>query len=316
MNGWAADQERGSRFMLQVMLWIARHLGWHASLLLLYPVSFYFYATGRRTRLASRDYLRHLQGRRVRETEVMRHIFTFACVILDRVYFLIGRDRAYRVEIEGLDDLDATLALGRGCILLGSHLGSFEVLRALGRRAPVRVKPVMYRDKPGPLSDLLENLDPAIAASIIEIGRPDAMLRVQESLQAGEMVGFLADRAPSGERTVTIDFLGAKARFPTGPLIIAAVTAAPVMLFYGLRTGPRHYTLRFEPFAERIELPRARREQDLTGWVERYAASLAERCRAAPFNWFNFYPFWDEEPAGRDGQADARAGAQGLGEVR
>ena len=65
------------------------------------------------------------------------------------------------------------------------------------------------------------------------------------------------------------------------------------MLFYGIRTGPRRYTVQFEPFADRITLHRATRSADLEAWVARFAASLEKRCRAYPFNWFNFYPFWE-----------------------
>jgi predicted LPLAT superfamily acyltransferase len=295
---WAADRELGSAMALRIMLWIARRLGWHVCAGLLYPITLYFYATSRQTRIASRDYLARVLGRRPREVHVLRHIFTFACVILDRVFFLTGRSGAYTLDIKGLDALDAILDSGRGCILLGSHMGSFDVLRAFSRGAPVKARPVMFRRKQGPLTGLLEQLDPEMAASIIEIGRPDAMLRVHESVAQGEMVGFLADRTPEGERTLPIDFLGSRADFAAGPLVIASVIEAPVMLFYGLRTGPRRYELRFEPFAERVTLRREARQEDLRRWLERYAASLAERCRAAPYNWFNFYLFWGRRSNG------------------
>ena len=298
---WAADRELGSAFMLRVMLWIALRLGRRVCTALLYPVTLYFYLRSRSTRVASRDYLARALGRRPRETDVLRHVFTFACVILDRVFFLTGRTSDYQVEVHGLAELDAILDSGRGCILLGSHMGSFDVLRAFGRGAPVRVKPVMFRRKQGPLTGLLERLDPEMAASIIEIGRTDAMLRVQESVAAGEMVGFLADRDPDGGRTMPVDFLGEAAEFACGPLIIASVIEAPVMLFYGVRTGPCRYAVHFEPFAERIVLRRRERQSDLRHWIERYAASLEHRCRAAPYNWFNFYLFWAQR--GRAGNS-------------
>jgi predicted LPLAT superfamily acyltransferase len=66
----------------------------------------------------------------------------------------------------------------------------------------------------------------------------------------------------------------------------------PVILFYGVRTGRRHYTVRFEPFADKLALHRATRQADLTTAITRYAQSLEAACRASPFNWFNFYDFW------------------------
>ena len=91
-----------------------------------------------------------------------------------------------------------------------------------------------------------------------------------------------------------VPFLGSPAPFPAGPFILAASMAAPVVLFYGLRTGPRRYRIRFQPFAERLVLRRASRAEDLRHWVAAYAAALETACRAHPFNWFNFFPFWDQ----------------------
>ena len=145
-----------SAMALRVMLWIARRLGWHVCAGLLYPITLYFYVTSRQTRIASRDYLARVLGRRPREFHVMRHVFTFACVILDRVFFLTGNSGAYRLDVKGLEALDDILDSGRGCILLGSHMGSFDVLRVFGRDAPVRARPVMFRRKQGPLTSLLE----------------------------------------------------------------------------------------------------------------------------------------------------------------
>jgi predicted LPLAT superfamily acyltransferase len=96
-----------------------------------------------------------------------------------------------------------------------------------------------------------------------------------------------------------VPFLGAEARFPVGPMAVAALLKAPVVLGFGLWLGPRRYELRFEPFAERVELPRATRDAALGVWLGRYTARLSEVCRAHPYNWFNFYDFWGEEEGAR-----------------
>ncbi len=289
---WAVQRERGNARLLTLMLWITRNLGWSVGQVLLYPITLWFYGTSATARAASRDYLDRVLGRPARQRDVVRHLFTFACVILDRVFFLSGRTAGYDLKVQGLEAITEVVNSGRGCILLGSHLGSFDVLRAFGRNAPVRVRPVMFRLNSGHLTRLLEALDPELAHDVIEIGAPEGMLQVQECIERGEIVGFLADRAPVQDRMVAASFLGGQAEFPAGPLVLAAVTGAPVVLFYGVRTAPRRYVIRFERFAERIVLPRARRDAELQLWVDAYSRSLATACRAHPFNWFNFYPFW------------------------
>ncbi len=291
--GWEGQAERGSPPVMRFMVRLSLGLGWPVGYVLLYPITAYFYLTGRAGVAASRSFLGRVLGRSASGREVFRHLFTFANVLLDRVFFLAGRTALFRLDISGLDTLRAAIDRGRGAVLLGAHLGSFEALRAFARTSPVRVRPLMHRANAGAYTALMEALDPELAADIIEIGQSCSMLRVQESLARGELVGILADRTPGGSQTVRVPFLGEEALFPAGPFMLAAAVDAPVLLFFSLRIGPRRYRLEFAPFAERIELPRQDRVAALTPWIARFAAEVAARVATAPYNWFNFYDFWD-----------------------
>lgn len=214
---WASQRERGSKALIRLMLWITLTLGWRAGTALLFPITGYFYLASPAARAASRDYLGRVLGRPATGADVLRHLFTFAAVIVDRVFLLSGRLCGFAIDVQGLDTLTAILGRGQGCVLLGAHAGSFDVLRAVGRDAPVAVRPLMYREHWGAMTPLLEALDPALTSAIIEIGRPDTMLRVQESLAKGEIVGILADRAPNERRFVAARFLGGGV-FPRRPV--------------------------------------------------------------------------------------------------
>ncbi len=296
-TAWAAQPERGSGMLLHAALWCVLQAGWPLGRVLLLPVTGWFLLTSGPARAASRDYLRRALGRPVGLRDVARHFHTFACALLERVLLLAGRPRGFRIDTEGLEHLAAVLAGGQGCILLGAHLGSFEVLRAVAGPCPVPVWALMFRRNAGALTALLDRLAPDLQRSILEIGDPASMIRAHECVARGEIVGILADRSPSGQRRVLAPFFGRPAGFPAGPFILASTLAAPVMLFHGVRTGPRRYAVRFEPFAERIVLRRASRAADLDAYVARFAAALERACRAHPFNWFNFYPFWDAADA-------------------
>lgn len=315
LAAWAVQPERGSGALLRAALWCTLRAGWPLGRVLLWPVTAWFLLTSGRARAASRDYLCRALGRPARGRDVARHFHTFACAVLDRVLLLAGRPHGFRIDTEGVEHLAAVLASGRGCILLGAHLGSFEVLRAVAGACPVPVWALMFRRNAGALTALLDRLAPDVCRSILEIGDPASMIRAHECVARGEVVGILADRSPSGQRRVLAPFFGSPAAFPAGPFILASTLAAPVLLFHGIRTGPRRYAVRFEPFASRVVLRRASRAADLQGHVARFAAALERTCRAHPFNWFNFYPFWEQpdgpstsaapEPAGPAGAAGA-----------
>jgi len=290
---WVTRRERGSEFAMRLIAWLSFTLGRGAGRLLLYPICLYFLAFSSRARRASRDYLGRVLGRRAALGDVLRHYHSFASTLHDRLYLATGKIGEFDVTVEEGGEVGRWLAGERGCILLGSHLGSFEILRARGNAQHARpVNVVMHVDHAAKTSRVLRSIAPQLDARVIALGQPQSLLRVEECLARGEVVGILGDRVWSNERTLSCDFLGAPARFPLGPLLLAGLVRAPVILFFGLYRGGRRYEIRLEPFAERIELDRGKREESVEPWVRRYAARLEEHCRLAPYNWFNFYDYW------------------------
>ena len=293
MTGWSRTPERGAAWLVHLMLWLMRHVGWFAQWIVLPGITAWFFATSAAARAASRDYLRAALGRPVRWPDVLRHIHVFASTILDRALLLTDNGGGITLDVSGLHHVEEAVAGGRGCVLLGAHLGSFAVLRGLADRCPVPVKMLMYRANAGAYSTLMERMDPATARNVIPIGDVQSMLRVHEAVDAGAIVGILADRVPDGGREVSAPFFGRAANFPAGPFILAASLGVPVLVFQGVRTGHRRYQVVFAPFAERVALPRGARQAALLDVVSRYARWLEQSCRAHPFNWFNFFAFWE-----------------------
>jgi predicted LPLAT superfamily acyltransferase len=171
------------------------------------------------------------------------------------------------------------------------------VLRALGvtqQNFPLKV--LMDTSHNQNITRFLDALNAKIANTVIVPDRPDTLLRVKESLDAGFLVGMLGDRVSSGDKTTQCQFLGAPATFPAGPVLLAAIMHCPVILFFGLYRGGKRYDIYFEHFAEEIPLHRDRRTEDVQHWVQRYAERLEYYARLAPYNWFNFYSLWDQPP--------------------
>jgi predicted LPLAT superfamily acyltransferase len=278
------------------MVWLVHHIGWWPGHLLLYPITAYFLAFSPRQRVAARLYLGRALGRKPGVRDLFRLYFAFASTILDRAFLIAGKVEHYRIEVHGLDALRETIAAGKGCLLFGAHIGSFEALRAVADDGcPVEVAVLMHQANAARLKAVFETIaGHGHAAAIIPLGTTDSMLRVRECLERGGLVGLLADRAPSAERFLPVPFLGHPAPLPTGPQVLAAVLDAPIMLAFGLWRGPRHYEVRFEPFADPLPPGRAGRQAAVAQRLHRYAERLEVTCRAHPYNWFNFYDFWQE----------------------
>ncbi len=291
---WANLPERGTPALLRLIAWIALHVGRGAARLLLYPITLYFLISAHSAWRVSYEYLKRISERRVCWRHIFRHFHCFAATILDRVYLLRGEFEHFDVTLHQKRILHRQIESGKGCMLLGSHLGSFEVLRTLGvTQQDFPLKVLMDIAHNENITRFLDALNQEIASTVIVPDRPDTLLRVKESLDAGFLIGMLGDRVSSGGKTTQCQFLGATATFPAGPILLAAMMHCPVILFFGLYRGGNRYEIYFERFAQEIVLNRDRRAEDIQRWMQRYVERLEYYTRLAPYNWFNFYPFWD-----------------------
>jgi len=291
---WKQRPEGGGLFALWVIRTIARRGGRVVARACLYPIVLYFLAMRGPERRASRVYLTRVLGRPARLVDVARHIHTFAATILDRVFLLGESVRRFDVTTTGLETLHAQADKG-GMLLFGSHLGSFEVLRVLARQRPdIQLRVVLDKQHNPAMTQLLDALNPEVAATVIDAGQdgPSIVLAIQQAIAEGAIVALLVDRTQTDEAAFPVDFLGAPARLPSAPWAIAAVLHAPVMLAFGLYRGGNRYDLVFEPFSEGIVAPRQHRAAVLGELAQRYAARLEHHARSAPYNWFNFYDYW------------------------
>ena len=292
---WKQRPEGGGRFAIWLIRSIARHAGRRVARLLLGPITLYFLVLRGPERRASIAYLERVLGRPARWRDGARHIHTFAATILDRVFLLGGQLQQFEFTISGLDEVHAQLDKQHGVLLFGSHLGSFEVMRVLARQRPDYVIRVVLDKGHNPaMTQLLDALDPAIAANVIDAGQdgPSLMLAIQQALSAGQLVALLVDRVQAGDVAQPVSFLGAQAPFPRAPWLIASVLRVPVVLAFGLYRGGNRYDLAFESFSDGLHVPRSERQHALAALIQRYATRLEHYARLAPYNWFNFYDFW------------------------
>lgn len=288
---WTRRSERGSLPLVRFMVWASLTLGRSASRVLLRAIAAYFLAFSGPARRASRDYLRRCLGREPGAGDLYRLFFAFASTVHDRLYFLKERHDLFQVEVRGSGRLEPG-----GMLLMGAHLGSFEAMRAAGRHLAQRqVAMAMFEENARRLNGVFAAINPEAMLDVVPLGHVDSMLALHARLEAGALVGVLADRTLGNEPVLRLPFLGAPAAFPTGPMRMAAALRQRVMFMAGLYRGANRYELHFEPLADFTALdgvPRSERERLVNEAVARYAARLEHFCRLAPDNWFNFHDFW------------------------
>ena len=294
-GSWEARRERSNAFWVVLITWIACHLGRPLARLILWPTVAYFLCFTPASRDASRDYLRRALGREPRLADLARHYHCFAACTLDRVLLLGKGARTLDVQMHRDPAVRKLIESSQGCLLLVCHHGSFEAMRVLGQSEyglPIRI--VLDRQHGRIVTQVLERLNPELAATVIDASErgPDFTLALRDALDEGAAVGLMADRIREGEPAIEVTLLGERIRLPTSPWIMAAVLRVPVLIAFCLYRGGDRYDAYVELLADRVELSRQDRETGIRQWAQRYADRLGYFIREAPYNWFNFYPFW------------------------
>lgn len=295
---WRKIPESGTVLGIRLIVWVARIFRRRGASWFLYLLAIYYALFHRTARRASSAYLRRV-GQPATFGNIVRHLHTFAQVSLDRLFFLTGRWAPFRVEHPNHDALVHAARSGRGVLLLGAHVGSFEVMRCRAEERGVPVNIVVDFANAERVNGVLRALAPRMDTRVIALGADPlaTMLAIKACIERGELVAILGDRtraggAGAGERTVMARFLGADAAFPAGPWLLAHTLHCPVYFVAGIYTRPNHYTLHCELLVDEVKLERATRAAALERYAQAYAAVLEKYVRLAPFNWFNFFDFW------------------------
>jgi len=307
-SAWTRTAERGSLTALFFIRWFYARFGRRTSAALLAPIVAYFFVTGRSARRASMDYLRTLwatPGGRATLGEpptwrhVFRHLREFSESIFDRMIVWSGEVEHIGIDHQGTEHLLELVRQRRGGILLGSHLGSYDMLRLISGQRGIVVNVLMFTQHTARINAFFEQLHPGLEMRLIhsEPGSISAVFEMKAAIERGEFVGVMGDRLWESERdrSVSVAFLGRHARFPLGPFLLQAVLGCPLLFTVCVRTGPGRYVASAQPFAPAGVVPRRDRTKYAEELARRYAAALEGWCIRTPYQWFNFFEFWRDE---------------------
>jgi predicted LPLAT superfamily acyltransferase len=274
---------------------------------LLWGIAVYFMLFARDVRRASRQYLERLWaspgGRSALRgapnfVTVTRHIHSFGVSLYDRMVVWGGALEDFDIEHDGSGEIFEFATNRRGALLLGAHLGSFELLWFLSRKYDLAINVVAFYANAERINAFFDALDPDIHIRAIALDPTSvqAAFQIKACIDRGEIVVVLADRRESAEnaRSSRATFLGAPARFPLGPFLLAGVLECPALMALCVRTGDSRYRTVLKTLRAGVHIPRQEREKRAQELLEQFVGNLESYCQQFPFEWFNFFEFWDE----------------------
>jgi len=300
---WASMGETTFVAGIWLLYWVHRLTGRWIFRICMAPVVLLHWLTRPTLRAASLQYLQRIHAAEGVFTRApgwpqgLRHVALFAETMLDKLLAMAGRYPVERVASHGNQVVYDPATGLQGGILVTAHIGCLELCRALAEQLPgFKLNVLVHTRHAQAFNAVLHRLNPQASVNLIEvteIGVSTALL-LAEKVAAGEYVAIAGDRVPVlGSKTVQVDFLGHAAPLPIGPYVLASLLKCPLYLIGCLHQGPG-YAVYFERLAERVELPRGHREAALQVHAQQFADALTRLLRRSPYDWFNFYPFWDQ----------------------
>jgi predicted LPLAT superfamily acyltransferase len=310
---WAALMERGAYWGLSILALLYRLTGRYGCMVAVFPIALYFNLTDSEQRRASREFLRRAYRAKGIDYDpgwvaTFRHSFGFARKTVDTFAAWLGGIDPKAVVAIDKTTLDRVAASGQGILLIVSHLGNIEISRALLDDAQrSRIKLLVHTKHAENFARVMNRFRPDAVVDTIQVTdmNPGTMIVLKEAIEHGDWVAIAGDRTPvrGDERVSIVPFLGHDAPFPQGPYVLAHLLECPVYLMFCMRQEGG-YGLYFEMFAERITLPRRDKQAAITEWAARYAKRLESFCLIDPFQWYNFFDYWQSPPS------DEKAAAQ------
>ncbi|ABF11248.1 LpxL/LpxP family acyltransferase [Cupriavidus metallidurans] len=302
---WSAIGEATCVWGIWLLYGLYRAFGRLLFRVVMYPVVVYFWLAYPLARRSSMEYLARVEaatgaiGTQPTWRQSLRHLFSFGDTMLDKLLAIGGRYRFEHVSKEGGDVLLRQIASGRGGIIMTAHVGCLELCRAMANRLNgLRLTVLVHSAHAERFNRILARLDPDSMLQLYQIDdiSPATALELSARVEAGEFVAIAGDRAPAhGGRAVRVPFLGQPARFPVGPYVLASLLKCPLYAMGCVREG-RGHLIRFTELERVVTLPRATREARLQALAATYSRWLEDLVARSPYDWFNFYDFWADDP--------------------
>lgn len=293
MSTWKG-KTRGGAIGYRIFIFFLKNINIRFSYAVLRVVAAYFWLFSDRKPLLYfyRDRL-HFNKRDSYKSIYRNYVMLGEC-LLDKIVVMAGLKNKFTYDFVGEEYLHQLAKEKKGGILIGAHVGNWEIAGQLLERIETKVHIVMLDAEHQKIKELLNDVMKEKKISIIPITNSyDHLYSIEEALKNGEFIAIHGDRFLTGAKTVACNFLGKEAQFPTGPFYMASKFKVPVCFVSAIKKSRYHYQFNatkpeISPFPSHLKT----RNRDLEKLVEPYVKNLELIVQENPTQWFNFYPFW------------------------
>ena len=293
MSLWQG-KSRGNKTGYSIFVWVLRNFGvLPAYFLLRFVVAYFFLFSLKTSRHLFRFYYRTLGFGFLKSIAYLyKNYFKLGQSLVDKVVVMSGIKNKFTFNFEGEDNLHKIAGMQRGGILLSAHIGNWDIAGHLLKRLDTKINIVIFDGEYQKIKAYLNSVTGQPAVNVIVIKNDlSHIYAISDAFKNNELVCMHADRFLAGNKTLTADFCGSKARFPMGPFLLADKFNVPVSFVFAVKESNLHYHFFASEGKEYNHLPKQNRMQQM---LSEYAAEMENKVKRYPDQWFNYYNFWQQ----------------------
>jgi len=291
MASWKG-QSKGTPLGYRIFIFLIRYFGIKSAYLLLRFVSFYFslFAAKSHQYFYFQKILQ--QSKRKAFWSIVKNNYVFGQVLIDKVAALSGNAKGFSYDFDGEEYLHQ---MKSGGFLIGAHMGNWEIAGELLKRLDIKVHILMYENERENIKSLLNQVESEKTMNIITLNDDMShIIAIKNAMDNNELVVIHGDRFAEGAPHIQTQLMGHQAKFPYGPYYLVARFNKPVSFVFAFKETSKHYHF----YATKPKLyPKVRNIKDrklISGQIlSEYIPHLEDKIRKYPYQWFNFYDFWD-----------------------
>jgi predicted LPLAT superfamily acyltransferase len=227
---------------------------------------------------------------------IYRNYYSFGQVLLDKIAIMAGFKAKFNFSFEGEEFLRKMVEEKTGGLLISAHAGNFEMAGYMLERLNTTVNIIMYDAEHEKIKGYLSSIINRNFNIIVIKEDNSHIYEINRAFQEKQIVCIHGDRFVKGSKTMTSEFLGEKAKFPSGPFYMAMKFNVPVSFVFAMKERNDSYHFFASPpeyyQQQGIQL---KRDQITLTIIKEYISELEKIIRKYPTQWFNYYDFWDSD---------------------
>ncbi|EFC91719.1 lipid A biosynthesis acyltransferase [Dethiosulfovibrio peptidovorans DSM 11002] len=200
-------------------------------------------------------------------------------------------------KVEGKDILDDLLSSKKGCVILASHGGNWELLSAWLCRSDYPLYAAVRDPDAEDLAVLMESYRQKVGLKTLRKERKGFREMVRLPM-VGNFVGLVADQ-DGGPTGIPVKFLGRPCTMPKGPAAISVMSKVPIIPVSIERIAPFRHKVRVYSPLSTSETVKGK-EDKVVALAAEVNGALEDMVRAVPGEWLWMHRRWKTDMTGKN----------------